>query len=315
MRRTALQTFFRGALAAAIPFGLGVAQATTPACDSTVIVSGSADDGGAITAGSDGGYTTADCNRICGGYGYWCEPAPADAGPRGSVACHVNRCSGSTCGRLTDGLQPSGEPVGGDVVARYFEAAAQLEAASVLAFDRLARELSAHGGPPSLVERALASARDEVRHARIVGRLAHAHGGRRPTVARAALPVRSLDEVAIENAVEGCVRETFGALVASWQALAAGAPRVRRAMRVLAVDEQRHAELAWSVARWAEPRLGATARRRLRAARRASVAELAKQIAIDPPPPLVRVVGLPPRSAARALFDEARRQLWRGAAA
>ncbi|MCU1281535.1 MAG: hypothetical protein JWM53_5081, partial [bacterium] len=35
----------------------------------------------------------------------------------------------------------------------------------------------------------------------------------------------------------------------------------------------------------------------------------------DPPPPLVRVVGLPPRAAARTLFDEARRQLWHRTAA
>lgn len=311
MRRTALQTFFRGALVAAIPFSLGIAQATTPACDGTRIVSAAVDDGGALTGSSDGGYSTADCNRICGGYGYWCEPAPADAGPPGSIACHVNRCGGTTCGRLTDGVQAASDGMSGNVVTRYFEAAAQLEAASVLAFRRLARELSAHDAPASLVERAIASARDEVRHARIVGRLAKTHGGRRLPVARVELPLRSLDEVAIENAVEGCVRETFGALIASWQALSAGAPRVRGAMRMLAVDEQRHAELAWAVARWAEPRLDAAARRRLRAARNASVAELAQQVAIDPPLPLVRIVGLPPRAAARTLFNEARRQLWK----
>jgi hypothetical protein len=313
MRRTALQSFFRGALVAAIPLGLGVAQATTPACTDTVIVTPS-DDGGPPPTPTDGGYSTADCTRLCGGLGYWCEPAPADAGPTGSVACHINRCSGATCGRLTDGLSAS--PAGdGDVVARHFETAAGLEAASVLAFRRLARELALHGAPPSLVARAIASARDEVRHARIVGRLAKQHGGQLRPIGHPSLPLRALDEVAIENAIEGCVRETFGALVASWQALMAGAPGVREAMRGVARDEQRHAELAWAVARWAEPRLDAAARRRLGRARRAAIAELARDLEVEPPAPLVRQVGLPTRAVAQTLFAEAQRRLWHRAAA
>src|SRR5438309_3247043 len=99
MRRTALQTFFRGALVAAIPFGFGVAQATTPACTSTVIVTPMGDDGGAPPMPVNGVYSTADCNRICGGYGSWCEPAAGDAGQPGDVACHTSRCAGAVCGR------------------------------------------------------------------------------------------------------------------------------------------------------------------------------------------------------------------------
>ena len=310
MRRTALQNFFRGAIMAAIPLGFGIAQGTTPNCETTTIVTPGDDDGGTLMTNADGGYSTLDCNRICGGYGYWCEPAAPPMGPSGSVACHLNRCYGSTCGRMTDGLAAPAGDGDGDVVARHFERAAELEAASVLAFRRLARELAAHGAPSSLVERALAAARDEIRHARIVGRLAAAHGGRRAAIARAALPLRALDEIAIENAIEGCVRETYGALVASWQALAAGVPRVRAAMGAIAADEQRHAELAWAVARWAEPRLDRATRRRLRTARAAGIDALDGELASDPPLPLVRVAGLPSRAAARAMFEQARTKLW-----
>ena len=53
-----------------------------------------------------------------------------------------------------------------------------------------------------------------------------------------------------ENAREGCVRETFGALIAMHQAERAGDPIIRRAMRRIAEEETRHAELAWEVASW-----------------------------------------------------------------
>jgi hypothetical protein len=81
-------------------------------------------------------------------------------------------------------------------------------------------------------------------------------------------------------------------------------------MSVNAAHEQRHAELAWAVARWAEPRLDRAARRRLRAARAAAVDALDRELADDPPLPLVRVAGLPSRAAARALFDQARARHW-----
>jgi hypothetical protein len=47
---------------------------------------------------------------------------------------------------------------------------AQLEAASIVAFDRLARELDAHGAPAELVAEARRAKTDEVRHARTLFR-------------------------------------------------------------------------------------------------------------------------------------------------
>jgi hypothetical protein len=303
MRRSALQNFFRGAIVAAIPLGLGVAQGTTPACTETTYVF--ADDGGTPVP-VDGG--SLDCYTLCGGYGYYCEPTPPDGGPNGSITCHRNTCAGSVCGRLTDGVTAAGAR-SQDPVTRFLEENAALEAAAVHAFRRLARELTAHGAPAHLVAQALASARDEVRHARIVGGLARRHGGRPQRLHRTTLPVRSLVEVAQENAAEGCVRETYGALVASWQALAA-APHIREAMRGIARDEQRHAELAWAVARWSTAKLSPSERRRVRRARTGAIATLARELDAEPPAPLVRTVGLPARRVSQKLFAEARRQLW-----
>ncbi|NIS36796.1 MAG: ferritin-like domain-containing protein, partial [Actinobacteria bacterium] len=47
---------------------------------------------------------------------------------------------------------------------------------------------------------------------------------RRPVIEDA--PVRTAYEIALENAVEGCVRETFGALVGAHQALRASDPSI-----------------------------------------------------------------------------------------
>jgi hypothetical protein len=41
----------------------------------------------------------------------------------------------------------------------------------------------------------------------------------------------------LDNAVEGCVRETFGAAVGLWQAKQAGDAKVAKAMRQIAPDE------------------------------------------------------------------------------
>ena len=311
MRRSALQTFFRSALVAAIPLSLGVAQATTPACTGTTIVIPSLnDDGGVSITPINGTYTTAQCNQICGGYGYYCEPASADAGPTGSVACHINRCSGNICGRMTDGVECA-NPGHRDEVVRFLENAADLEAASVWSFDRLARELTAHGALPSLIARARAAGADEVRHARVVGALAKRRGGRGAKVATPSLPVRTLADVAVENVVEGCVRETYGALVGGWQARTAAARDVNRAMRAIARDEQRHAELAWDVARWTVPRLSPTERRRVRDAMRETVAGLARDVELPPSQRIVRELGVPEPAVARALVADGRRRLWR----
>jgi hypothetical protein len=191
----------------------------------------------------------------------------------------------------------------GGEVGRFFAEAAQLEDASVHAFRRLAEELRAHGAPPDLVAAAERSAREEVRHARSMGALARRFGAR-PLRARVRQFVaRPLLALAEENAAEGCVRETFGAAVAGWQARASADEGVRAAMRAIAADEERHAELAWEVDAWARRRLDQAAH--LTRVRQNAASILAAELAQAASPSLARVAGLPSPADAAALLAQA----------
>jgi hypothetical protein len=179
---------------------------------------------------------------------------------------------------------------------------ARLEAASIAAFRHLRRELVAHRAPRRLVRAAERAARDEVRHARITGGLARRHGSEPIAPRVESVAVRSLEAVAIENAVEGCVREAFGALVASWQARAASDPVIRAAMTRIARDETRHAALAFAVDAWARARLGAEARARVEHARSTAINEVSTG-AQEPPVLLRAPLGLPTGVQTRALAE------------
>jgi hypothetical protein len=187
---------------------------------------------------------------------------------------------------------------------------AYLEAASVDAFERLAQELQAHGAPRHLIAASKRAAKDEVRHARVTTKLAEGAGAEVPTCRVAPRSVRSLEEMAIENAVEGCVRETFGAAVGIIQAERASDRRVRRAMKTIARDETRHAELSWAVATWLEPRLDAAARRRVREAQANAVASLMCDAAHEPDETLTERLGIPTASQASAVLTELQASLW-----
>lgn len=225
---------------------------------------------------------------------------------------NVSKVSSEVEHEPTDGCVPGRRPAGlelcslpeRDALAGYFARSAELEAASVHAFDALIAELRAHGAPASLLERAAQAGRDEVRHARDVARLARSFGGRvqPPRVARVA--PRSLEEVALENAVEGCVRETYGALIAAHQARRAADRRVRALYARIARDETRHAALSLDVAAWAAPRLSAAARQRVDAASRRALAALHASLQAPFAEPLISAAGLPRPEVATALLEQ-----------
>jgi hypothetical protein len=214
-------------------------------------------------------------------------------------------CSASS-GRRPAGLRNATFGSVGDEARRWL-ALAHLEAASVVAFERLADELSSHGAPEQLRVRALRSAGDEVRHARAMESLARRAGApeaRTPAVRVRAAGRRTLERIARENAVEGCVRETFGAALAGLAAECAGDARVRATLRRVARDETRHAELAWDVARWIEGKLQPSERRRVERARARAVERLGREVAT----PSRGVAG----ADRAAVFQALRASLWRG---
>jgi hypothetical protein len=281
MKRDALRTFIARAILAALPLGLGNPARAASSC-TLVIPDGGVPPGQQLSAQY--------CTQVCGHTE--CSRVPLDGGD-GVQCCYYT----TTCGRRTDGVAMP-EAHGANAVGAFFAGAAQLEAASVPAFARLARELRAHGAPPSLIARAERARRDEIRHARAMARLAQRFGGEPRAIAEAALPVRSLAEIAVENAAEGCVRESLGALVAEWQARFAADARVRSAMKRIAADEREHAELAWDVARF----IG------LRVDLRDAIAALDVS---EPDREVAAIAGLPSSEVMKSFVESARRDLWR----
>jgi rubrerythrin len=158
------------------------------------------------------------------------------------------------------------------------------------------------------------AARDEARHARATERIARRYGGspRRPRIQRST--PRSLEALAIDNTIEGCVRETYGAALAMWQAQKAKDPKVRAAMDRIARDETRHAALSWQIARWAEPRLAVEERARVEGARRVAIRELHRELTREPDAALIREAGLPRADEALRLLASLNRELWSGRA-
>lgn len=253
-------------------------------------------------ANGDGGFVDAgneplDCTAACGSAPISCNEVHVDGGPP-LVECVFAESCGA--GRRTRGhRQVSG--VGRDETGAWLAATAALEAQSVHAFSRLARELEGFGAPKALITRAGRARADEVRHATTMRKLAAERRGRPSRTRRPRERVRTLLEIAVENAVEGCVREAFGALVAHHQARHAGDEKLRRAMRTIAREETAHAALAFDVHAWLLSKLTP----RERADVRANMMRAAQRLESETNTPLARATltttGLPSSAHAREL--------------
>ena len=213
----------------------------------------------------------------------------------------ANNCA---IGRRPPGLTSSGGSDCEFTLGRFFAEAAHLEAASVPAFERISLELAHHRAPEALRLAMLSAALEELEHTRITAQLARHFGAQAVQPELQARPLRSLLELALDNAVEGCVRETYGALVAQHQALHAEHREIRAAMTSIAVDETRHAELSWALDSWLSEQLSATERIAVREARRAAVEQLHNELRVPVDATLVQQAGLPTEAMALRLLLE-----------
>jgi hypothetical protein len=283
------------------------------ACSETFDLVGSASSCSHVDSGIIFGSLT-NCSELCptrtipdGGFGFttvsYCT-AYDDA-----TGGHVNCSYCPFVGRRPEGLTAECAD-GPDEAARFLARSSYLEAASVAAFRRLTRELTAHGAPENLRAASRRATRDEVRHARVTKKLAERAGGKVQAVGRTRSDVRPIEVIALENAVEGCVHETFGAAVAMVQSTLAGDLRVRRAMKRIARDETRHAVLSWQVARWLDAKLDDESRERVRNARRQAADELLRGAAQEPDAALTSRLGLPSGEQTRKILQELRATLW-----
>jgi len=142
------------------------------------------------------------------------------------------------------------------LAASWLEAA-RMEHASVAAFSATSLRLMALGAPPELIAATHRAALDEIEHARIAFALASAYAGSAVSPAgfaelvrmpRAARP--ELVAFVVETFVDGCIGETAAALEAERASAAAVDPSIQAILARIAVDEARHAELAWQIVAW-----------------------------------------------------------------
>lgn len=309
-------TRFAASLPKGRPDGLPGPVAAPDQCGSFVRFACGMPEGIEVTAGPGCYISQAQCKLLCLDIFFSCratdEECDADGvfHPKadGSFDVDCITCPGGI-GRVPEGLVRGPAPQCPSAIGVYFARAAELERASVVAFERLADELRAARAPARLVRGALASAREERGHGRSTARLARRFGARPHRARVRDVGARSLEALARENAIEGCVREAFGALVAAHQAASAKDPGVRRVLAKIADEEARHAALSFDVLRWSTRRLDGSARSRIAAGMRAAIAAITEPD--DDLAPATRAdLGLPGRAARLAMARTLRAHLW-----
>jgi hypothetical protein len=157
----------------------------------------------------------------------------------------------------------------------WFAEQAYLERASIGAFVELADWLERRGAPSDLVERCREAAADEVVHGDRMAALAEREGFEVPPP-RAEPGGDELLAIALHNAVEGCVRESFGALLGAHQARACEDAELRELFARIADDELRHGQLAWDLDAWLLEQLDERERVQVESARIDALAELSR---------------------------------------
>src|SRR5262249_16118338 len=121
---------------------------------------------------------------------------------------------------------------------------------------------------------------------------------------------RTLYAVARENMVEGCVRETFGALIAAWQASHAADPEIAQALDEIARDELRHAPLSWQIASWSATQVDDEERVAITKARDEAITTLFAETEIVHHPEIVTKGGLPSGTIQKRMLREMCATLW-----
>lgn len=272
-------------------------------------------DGGAVVAFDPSGWTCEmECEANHGAINARLEScAYAGAAPNLTVTCsYYLMCVGRRPAEHVERTASARSP------ADILMAMADLEEQSIGAFVRLARELAHHRAPTGLVVRSREAARDEVRHARQTRALAASFGAEAPDRRLRSRPRRrrvpGLVDLLVENAVEGCVRETFGALMAHVQAALATDHGARRTMAEVAADESRHAALAWAIHAWGVENVSPEDRARIEDARRRAAHALIRGIECGEGEPRNGALGLVGAREARSLAASLE-ALWSGALA
>jgi hypothetical protein len=183
-----------------------------------------------------------------------------------NTCCYVTftGCVSRTTGRGGRGRVMIGRPLrdeAGDAIvsgvsvaperARFWLEGAAAEHASVAEFARLSLVLMAHGAPPELLAETHRAALDEIAHAKTCFTIAAKLTGE--TYAAGPLDVARADADASIEALarctlrDGCLGEAAAAMELEALAREEDDADVATAIRGMARDERRHAELAWRI--------------------------------------------------------------------
>lgn len=195
--------------------------------------------------------------------------------------------------------------------AAFYSTALELELVSIAAFKIMHLELSAYGAPSSILARIAEAEVVKRQHTSLLRGIVREVGGIDSGIEVSVdRPLRSLEDIAIENVVEGCVRESFGARVAAVQAERVLDPRHKKVFATIASDELNHAELAWAVHDWIRPYLGAAGATRVEVALLRAIDDLWVDATANYAKELEATAGLPSPTEMRTLLGELEQKLW-----
>ena len=193
-------------------------------------------------------------------------------------------------------------------VGSFLAELAYLEEAAVTAFEYLTKELEYHNAPEELIALSKRAIEEEVEHANLMKMLAQSYGFAPVEVKVEPFKIRTLAEMAYDNVKEGCIRETYGALMAFWQSKTAQDEAVQAVMGRIAWEESEHAALSWAIDEWIRPQLTEQEQQTCAKLFEESMKGLEKELQFEPSQIMVQHVGYPTLEAANALYNEAKSQ-------
>ena len=130
----------------------------------------------------------------------------------------------------------------------YFARLAQEEATAVFAFGELLEHLQDWEAPASLQDWCSRIIDEERTHALMMSGLAHRNGQQSAVVQFPEVNRVSMKEMALHNALTGCIGETWSAVLLRYQS--EHAPKYNGVFKRIAKDETSHAEFSWVLHEW-----------------------------------------------------------------
>lgn len=224
-----------------------------------------------------------------------------------------------TCPRPVPGRKPDGLQLKNDLAAQqtsvnvlgqYLADMTAMETAAITAFYYLSRELEAYKAPAELIARARQAVLEETRHSEMAALLAASFDAQMPEVCVDDFCLRSLYDIALENAVEGCVNETFAAACGLWQSENAKLDVFREVIAHITEEEMGHAELSWEIHQWIMPQLSQAEQEQIRIAQVEAIESLVAEFKQESDPVVQQTFGLPTKQDAARLFAQLKESVW-----